>query len=115
MSHAFEGASFDAIVSIAAVHHMPEGCALDRMATVLWPGATLCVIGIARSRTPVDVLWEIAGAVATRVLRRRHGGYLAVVAPTTWLWFFHLGTGIWLIHLTFAAVLNIASGMDLAL
>jgi hypothetical protein len=31
------------------------------------------------------------------------------------LGFFHLGTGLWLIYLTFAAVLNIASGMDLPL
>jgi hypothetical protein len=31
------------------------------------------------------------------------------------LGFFHLGTGRWLIYLTFAAVLNIASGMNLPL
>ena len=31
------------------------------------------------------------------------------------LGFFHLGTGLWLIYLTFAAVLNMASGMDLPL
>ena len=29
------------------------------------------------------------------------------------LGFFHVGTGLWLIYLTFAATLNIASGMDL--
>lgn len=84
MSHPFEPASFDAVVSIAALHHMPEGDALDRMAGLLRPGGTLCVVGLARSRTRVDVLWDIVGAVATRVLRRRHGGYLEVVAPTTW-------------------------------
>ena len=31
------------------------------------------------------------------------------------LGFFHLATGLWLIYLTFAAVLNLASGMDLPL
>jgi len=31
------------------------------------------------------------------------------------LGFFHLGTGLWLIYLTFAATLNIASGMNLPL
>ena len=31
------------------------------------------------------------------------------------LGFFHLAVGLWLIYLTFAAVLNIASGMDLPL
>ena len=29
------------------------------------------------------------------------------------LGFFHVGTGLWLIYLTFAATLNITSGMDL--
>lgn len=50
MSHPFEPASFDAVVSIAALHHMPEGDALDRMAGLLRPGGTLCVVGLARSR-----------------------------------------------------------------
>jgi hypothetical protein len=31
------------------------------------------------------------------------------------LGFFHIGTGLWLIYLTFAATLNITSGMDLPL
>jgi hypothetical protein len=31
------------------------------------------------------------------------------------LGFFHVGTGLWLIYLTFAGTLNIASGMDLLL
>jgi 2-polyprenyl-3-methyl-5-hydroxy-6-metoxy-1,4-benzoquinol methylase len=84
MAYPFEPASFDAVVSIAALHHMAEGDALARMAGLLRPGGTLCVVGLARSRTPVDVLWDIAGAVATRMLRRRHGGHLEVVAPTTW-------------------------------
>lgn len=84
MSHPFEPASFDAVVSIAALHHMPEGDALDRMAELVRPGGMLCVVGLARTRAPVDVLWDVAGAFATRVLRRRHGGYSEVVAPTTW-------------------------------
>ena len=84
MAYPFEPASFDAVVSIAALHHMPEGDALDRMAGLLRRGGTLCVVGLARSRTPVDVLCDIAGAVVTRVLRRRHGGYLEVVAAIIW-------------------------------
>lgn len=84
MAYPFEPASFDAVVSIAALHHMPEGDALDRMAGLLRRGGTLCVVRLARSRTPVDVLCDIAGAVVTRVLRRRHGGYLEVVAAIIW-------------------------------
>src|SRR5690606_30890928 len=40
MAHPFAPASFDAIVSIAALHHMPEGDALARMAGLLRPGGT---------------------------------------------------------------------------
>jgi hypothetical protein len=38
-----------------------------------------------------------------------------VHAGCLWRQTFHLGTGLWLIYLTFAATLNIASGMDLPL
>lgn len=84
MTHPFEPESFDAVVSVAALHHMAEPDALRRMAGLLRPAGTLAIVGLARSRFPSDLPWDVAGAVVTRVLRRRNGGYDAVVSPTVW-------------------------------
>src|SRR5204863_76569 len=84
MTHPFEPESFDAVVSVAALHHMPERDALQRMADLVLPDGTLVIVGLARSRLPMDLPWDVAGAVMTRVLRRRKGGYHEVVSPTVW-------------------------------
>lgn len=85
LAHPFRPAAFDAVVSVATLHHMDEGLALDRMARLLRPGGLLAVVGPARSRLPLDLPWEVAGAVTTRVLKRRHGGYWESDAPKVWL------------------------------
>jgi 2-polyprenyl-3-methyl-5-hydroxy-6-metoxy-1,4-benzoquinol methylase len=84
MSFPFERESFDAVVSVAALHHMPESEALQRMASLLRADGTLVVVGLARSRLPHDLPWHVAGAVMTRVRRLRKGGYREVTSPTVW-------------------------------
>jgi ubiquinone/menaquinone biosynthesis C-methylase UbiE len=84
MSHAFPRESFDAVASIATLHHMTERDALDRMAGLVRPGGTVVVVGLARSRRPVDLPWDVAGAVTTRVRRLWNGGYHDVTSPTVW-------------------------------
>jgi SAM-dependent methyltransferase len=84
MSVPFERESFDAVVSVAALHHMPEPDALQRMASLLRSDGTLVVVGLARRRLPHELPWDVAGAVMTRVLRFRHGGYREVTSPTVW-------------------------------
>jgi 2-polyprenyl-3-methyl-5-hydroxy-6-metoxy-1,4-benzoquinol methylase len=70
LTHAFEPNSFDAVVSIAALHHMETAAGLERMKELLAPGGTLAVIGLARSRYPRDLPRDFVAAVATRVLRQ---------------------------------------------
>jgi 2-polyprenyl-3-methyl-5-hydroxy-6-metoxy-1,4-benzoquinol methylase len=84
MSHPLEPESFDGVVSIATLHHLPEAAALARLAALVRPGGTVVVVGLARSRPPHDAPWDLAGAVLTRLRRRQHGGYLDVQAPTVW-------------------------------
>ena len=84
MADPFAPATFDAVVSVAALHHMDEGAALVRMASLLRPGGVLAVVGLARSSLPADLPWELAGAVTTRILRRRHGGIWETQAPKVW-------------------------------
>jgi 2-polyprenyl-3-methyl-5-hydroxy-6-metoxy-1,4-benzoquinol methylase len=84
MSFPFERESFDAVVSIAALHHMSQPDALHRMASLLRSDGTLVVVGLARSQLPRDLPWAVAGAVMSRARRVRNGGYREVTSPTVW-------------------------------
>lgn len=85
LEHSFEPASFDLVASVAALHHMDAEAALTRMARLLRPGGVLAVVGLARSRQFRDLVFDVAGAVATRVhkhvLRKR---YWEHAAPKVW-------------------------------
>jgi SAM-dependent methyltransferase len=83
MTHSFEPGSFDHIASIAALHHMDAGAALERMRELLAPGGTLAIVGLARPRYPADLPFAVAGAVGHRVLRLRKG-YWEDSAPRLW-------------------------------
>jgi 2-polyprenyl-3-methyl-5-hydroxy-6-metoxy-1,4-benzoquinol methylase len=78
-----EPASFDAVVSVAALHHMDAVPALERMGDLVRPGGVVAVVGLARSRRPADLLRDAAGVVASRVHRLRKG-LRDVTAPTVW-------------------------------
>lgn len=70
LTHPFEPGSFDAIVSVATIHHVDATAALRRMRELLRPGGVLAVVGCARSTRPADLPYEVAGFVAHRILRR---------------------------------------------
>ena len=52
LTHPFAPASFDAIVSVAALHHMDAGSALGRMRQLLRPAGALAIVGLAREVVP---------------------------------------------------------------
>ncbi|WP_327142277.1 class I SAM-dependent methyltransferase [Nocardia sp. NBC_01327] len=64
MTHPFPPASFDAIVSVATLHHLTPAAALTRMAELLTPGGTLALLGLARPTFPRDLPWEALSALA---------------------------------------------------
>lgn len=78
----FEPESFDLIASVATMHHLDAVAALRRMRTLLRPGGTLAIVGLAEA-TMADLPYEFAGAVATRVLQRRNGLWQHP-SPTRW-------------------------------
>lgn len=57
--HGLAPASFDAVVSVATLHHLDAKDALTTMSGLLRPGGALVVIGLARSRLPHDLGWEL--------------------------------------------------------
>jgi SAM-dependent methyltransferase len=83
LTHPFAPASFDLVVSCAALHHMDEVAALSRMRDLLRPGGALAVVGLARSRYPADLPRELAGVAVDRVWRSRRTRWESS-APTVW-------------------------------
>lgn len=70
---------YDLITCVAGVHHMDFAAAIGSMVRLLAPGGKLVIIGVARSRNPLDLARSAAAVPAHLVLSRRHGG--ARVAP----------------------------------
>jgi 2-polyprenyl-3-methyl-5-hydroxy-6-metoxy-1,4-benzoquinol methylase len=83
LSHPFAPASFDAVVSVAVLHHMDAERALARMAELVLPGGVLALVGLARSRTPADFAVDLAAAVGTR-LHKLTKTYWENSAPKVW-------------------------------
>lgn len=83
LRHDFGDREFDAVLSIAVLHHMDAEVALLRMRDLVRPGGVVGVIGLARSRRAGDLLLDLVAVVAHRwhVTRR---GYAEVLAPTVW-------------------------------
>ena len=79
----FRPESFDAIVSVAALHHLEMSAGLTQMVSLLRPGGVLAVVGLARSRPVLDLPRDLAAAVGTRVLRRNRR-YWEHSAPMVW-------------------------------
>ncbi len=65
--------SFDAVVSMAALHHMDPPAALGKMRDLLRPGGRLFVMDVARSSSVADLPAEVAGFVVHRLHKWRHG------------------------------------------
>lgn len=79
----FEPASFDFIASVAALHHMDARVALVRMPHLLRPGGRLAIIGLARSRYPVDLPRDGAAAFVHQLNKATKGSW-EISAPTVW-------------------------------
>ena len=83
LAHPFRAESFDLVASIATLHHMDAEAGLRRMAELVRPGGVLVVVGLARSRAPVDHLWDALGVVSSR-LHRLSKTYWEHSAPVVW-------------------------------
>lgn len=78
------GTAFDAVISVAVLHHLPDlTAALTRLADLTAAGGTLIVIGLARPTRLSDHLIHTAGAVVHRLQVVRFG-WQTDPAPTCW-------------------------------
>lgn len=75
--------SFDFVVSVAALHHVDATAALQRMRELLRPGGTLAVLGLPRSRYPLDLPRDAVATIASHA-HRRVKLHWESPAPTIW-------------------------------
>lgn len=75
-----EPGSFDAVVAVASVHHLPPDTGLARLADLTRPGGRLIVIGLGRATRPAEVVrWGLGFLPANYLVWRR--GHTPVDAP----------------------------------
>jgi SAM-dependent methyltransferase len=84
LTHPLTPGGFDFVVSVAALHHMDEEVALERMRELLAPGGTLAVLGLARSSYPADLPRDIVAVAVHQARRRLRARPWQSPAPTVW-------------------------------
>ena len=82
LNAALEPESFDAVVSVAALHHMNGAQSLTRFAQLVRPGGTLVVVGLAANAW-LDILPATVAIVARVLLGLVHGRW-EHSAPECW-------------------------------
>jgi SAM-dependent methyltransferase len=79
------GQTFDAVLSVATLHHLDIEPAIHRLAALVTPGGMLGIEGLARSTSVVDYLHDGIGTVLTQILRRTGGRrHYEHSAPVVW-------------------------------
>lgn len=73
LKYPFELGSFDAVASVATLHHMDTVAGLRRMAALLRPGGVLALLGLARDDSFLDHARGAFALIANWVLRAQKG------------------------------------------
>jgi 2-polyprenyl-3-methyl-5-hydroxy-6-metoxy-1,4-benzoquinol methylase len=83
MTHPFESASFDAVVSNATLHHLPDSKpVLHRLSELVRPGGTLAVVAFVRTERR-DWPWAAVAWLARGIATRLRGKW-EHTAPQAW-------------------------------
>jgi SAM-dependent methyltransferase len=83
LAHPFRPASFDVVACVAAIHHVDMAAGLARLRDLVRPGGVLAVVGLARSRWPADLPYDVLSAITSRAHRLRRTQWKSP-APTLW-------------------------------
>lgn len=76
LAHDFGAERFDAVVSIATLHHLPLEAGLARMAELLRPGGKLCALDVFEDRSLAGWTRSLLAVPTALALRLRHTGRL---------------------------------------
>jgi trans-aconitate methyltransferase len=81
LTHSLPENSFDFLVAVASLHHLPLRSALQRFSDLLRPGGVLAIVGLYRSVTPADYAFSAAALPVSWAIRLLQGEE-GVGAPT---------------------------------
>ena len=70
LTQSFQPDSFDFVVAVATLHHLPLREALERFRDLLRPGGVLVIVGLYRIATPVDYLYAATALPISWAIRR---------------------------------------------
>lgn len=73
MNHRFPQGSFDCIVAVASLHHLPMKPALARFRSLLKNGGSLMIVGLYRSHTIQDYMWAVVALPISWLVRTVYG------------------------------------------
>jgi SAM-dependent methyltransferase len=76
--------SFDCVVSIATLHHLPLEEALAKIKRILKPKGQLLILDLYRESTPTDYLFAALGTLAVRAVGARRKQYKAAALDQAW-------------------------------
>ena len=83
LTHPLGRESFDAVVSNAMLHHLPDaGTALRRLSQLVRPGGTLAIVGFTRAEWR-DWPWAVPAFISLGAANRLHGKW-EHTAPQVW-------------------------------
>jgi SAM-dependent methyltransferase len=83
LTHPLKAESFDAVLSNAALHHLPDArAALRRLSQLVRPGGTLAIVGFTRTGWR-DWPWAVTAFTCLGVAHRLHGKW-EHTAPQAW-------------------------------
>jgi SAM-dependent methyltransferase len=83
LTHPLRNGSFDAVLSNAMIHHLPDTpLALRRLSQLVRPGGTLAIVGFPRAEWR-DLPWAVTSTILSGVTIRVRGKW-PHTAPTVW-------------------------------
>jgi SAM-dependent methyltransferase len=73
LTRSFQPGSFDSVVAVATLHHLPLRNALERFRDLLRSGGVLVIVGLYRIATPVDYLFSAVALPISWAIRFSRG------------------------------------------
>ncbi len=73
LTQSFQPRSFDFVVAVATLHHLPLRNALERFRDLLRPGGVLVIVGLYRIATPVDYIFSATALPISWAIRFSRG------------------------------------------